>query len=91
MCLEGQISSESVNASLSRGRKAAGDLIPWNIAEQFSDSDFPKLAGARVVRIATHPNYQRVCRDLLICILDKLRLNGDDLCYFSRWDMVDEH
>lgn len=60
VCLEGQISSESVNASLSRGRKAAGDLIPWNIAEQFSDSDFPKLAGARVVRIATHPNYQRV-------------------------------
>lgn len=64
VCLEGQISSESVNDSLSRGRKAAGDLIPWNVSEQFNDREFPKLAGARVVRIATHPNYQRVsfCR-----------------------------
>lgn len=60
VCLEGQISSESVHDSLSRGRKAAGDLIPWNISEQFNDREFPKLAGARVVRIATHPNYQRV-------------------------------
>lgn len=60
LCLEGQISARTVNDSLSRGRKAAGDLIPWNISEQFSDRDFPKLAGARVVRIATHPNYQRV-------------------------------
>lgn len=58
--LEGQISSATVSDSLSRGRKAAGDLIPWNISEQFSDTDFPKLAGARIVRIATHPNYQRV-------------------------------
>lgn len=60
VCLEGQISSESVSSSLSRGRKAAGDLIPWSVSEQFNDREFPKLAGARVVRIATHPNYQRV-------------------------------
>lgn len=60
VCLEGQISSQSVSDSLARGRKAAGDLIPWNISEQFNDREFPKLAGARVVRIATHPNYQRV-------------------------------
>lgn len=60
VCFEGEISSESVQNSLSRGKKAAGDLIPWNISEQFNDRDFPKLAGARIVRIATHPNYQRV-------------------------------
>lgn len=61
VCLEGEISSETVTNSLSRGKKAAGDLIPWNISEQYNDREFPKLAGARIVRIATHPNYQRVC------------------------------
>lgn len=60
VCLEGQISSQSVSDSLARGRKASGDLIPWNVSEQFNDREFPKLSGARVVRIATHPNYQRV-------------------------------
>lgn len=60
MCLEGNISDKSVRDSLGRGRKAAGDLIPWNICEQFGDKDFPKLSGARIVRIATHPSYQRM-------------------------------
>ncbi|XP_052749947.1 RNA cytidine acetyltransferase [Galleria mellonella] len=60
MCLEGNISDKSVRDNLGRGRKAAGDLIPWNICEQFGDKDFPKLSGARVVRIATHPSYQRM-------------------------------
>ncbi|KOB78768.1 Uncharacterized protein OBRU01_00981 [Operophtera brumata] len=35
MCLEGNISDKSVRDSLGRGRKAAGDLIPWNICEHF--------------------------------------------------------
>ncbi|XP_055535275.1 RNA cytidine acetyltransferase [Wyeomyia smithii] len=60
VCLEGQISFQSVQNSLARGMKSAGDLIPWNIAEQYGDSHFPKLSGARIVRIATHPNYQRM-------------------------------
>ncbi|XP_058459201.1 RNA cytidine acetyltransferase [Malaya genurostris] len=60
VCLEGQISSQSVQNSLARGMKSAGDLIPWNIAEQYGDRQFPKLSGARIVRIATHPNYQRM-------------------------------
>ncbi|KAJ2945204.1 hypothetical protein O0L34_g9274 [Tuta absoluta] len=59
-CLEGDISDKSVREALGRGRKAAGDLIPWNICEQFGDKDFPKLSGARIVRIATHPSYQRM-------------------------------
>jgi N-acetyltransferase 10 len=29
-------------------------LIPWNVREQYQDNDFPKLAGGRIVRIATH-------------------------------------
>ncbi|XP_045778574.1 RNA cytidine acetyltransferase [Maniola jurtina] len=60
LCLEGNLSDRSVKDSLGRGRKAAGDLIPWNICEQYGDKDFPKLSGARVVRIATHPSYQRM-------------------------------
>ncbi|KAH8380803.1 hypothetical protein KR009_006477 [Drosophila setifemur] len=58
--LEGQISAQSISESLGRGKKAAGDLIPWNIAEQYGDRDFPKLCGVRIVRVATHPNCQRM-------------------------------
>jgi N-acetyltransferase 10 len=58
VCLEGEISKESVVENLQRGKRASGDLIPWTISQQFQDNDFPKLAGARVVRIATHPDYQ---------------------------------
>ncbi|KYM92383.1 N-acetyltransferase 10 [Atta colombica] len=58
ICLEGQVSKTSINDGLSRGRRAAGDLIPWTIAQQYQDEDFPVLSGARIVRIATHPDYQ---------------------------------
>lgn len=34
---------------------ALGDLIPWTIAQQYNDSEFASLSGARIVRIATHP------------------------------------
>ncbi|XP_054728093.1 RNA cytidine acetyltransferase [Anastrepha obliqua] len=60
VALEGEISSQTISDSLGRGKKASGDLIPWNVAEQFGDREFPKLSGVRVVRIATHPNYQRM-------------------------------
>lgn len=58
VCLEGKISQKKYNEAA--GSKAAGDLIPWNVSEQFNDREFTKLSGARVVRIATHPNYQRM-------------------------------
>ena len=60
VCLEGKISHESILASLSRGKRADGDLIPWNISQQYQDDDFGSLSGARVVRIATHPDYSRM-------------------------------
>jgi len=60
VCLEGQISKKVVSESLVRGRSASGDLIPWTISQQFQDQDFPSLSGARIVRIATHPDYQRM-------------------------------
>ncbi|UXI20139.1 box C/D snoRNA protein 1 [Sarcoptes scabiei] len=60
VCLEGQISQDSIMSSLSRGKRAAGDLIPWTISQQFQDSQFASLSGARIVRIATNPNYQKM-------------------------------
>ena len=57
VALEGQISRESVLNSLSRGQRAGGDLIPWLVSQQFQDSEFAALSGARVVRIATNPDY----------------------------------
>ncbi|XP_053976648.1 RNA cytidine acetyltransferase [Hylaeus volcanicus] len=57
ICLEGEVSKNTINDGLVRGRRAAGDLIPWTIAQQYQDQDFPALAGARIVRIATHPDY----------------------------------
>lgn len=58
VCLEGQVSKNSVVDGLHRGKRASGDLIPWTIAQQFQDEDFPSLCGARIVRVATHPDYQ---------------------------------
>lgn len=55
IALEGNISKKSVMAGLDRGQRPAGDLIPWLVSQQFQD-DFASLSGARVVRIATHPD-----------------------------------
>eukprot|EP00095_Tigriopus_kingsejongensis_P007801 maker-scaffold370_size193435-snap-gene-0.44 protein:Tk07801 transcript:maker-scaffold370_size193435-snap-gene-0.44-mRNA-1 annotation:"n-acetyltransferase 10 isoform x1" len=65
VCLEGEISKESIRAGLARGKRAAGDLIPWTMEQQFQDGDsatnsFGSLSGARIVRIATHPEYQNM-------------------------------
>ena len=57
VALEGQISKQSVLSSLGRGQRAGGDLIPWLVSQQFQDEDFAGLSGARVVRIATNPDY----------------------------------
>ncbi|XP_061139728.1 RNA cytidine acetyltransferase isoform X1 [Syngnathus typhle] len=60
VCLEGEISRQSILNSLSRGKKAAGDLIPWTVSEQFQDPEFGSLSGGRVVRIAVNPDYQKM-------------------------------
>jgi len=57
VALEGQISRQSVLNSLSRGQRAGGDLIPWLVSQQFQDEEFARLSGARIVRIATDPEY----------------------------------
>ncbi|KAF6818144.1 nucleolar ATPase [Colletotrichum sojae] len=57
VALEGKISRQSVVNSLSRGQRPSGDLIPWLVSQQFQDDEFASLSGARVVRIATNPEY----------------------------------
>lgn len=58
VALEGKISRKAVEAQLARGHRSAGDLIPWTISQQFGDSNFAQLSGARVVRVAVHPSVQ---------------------------------
>ncbi|KAJ0098187.1 hypothetical protein Patl1_27624 [Pistacia atlantica] len=60
VCLEGQISRTSAIKSLSAGHQPSGDQIPWKFAEEYRNTDFPSLSGARIVRIATHPNAMRL-------------------------------
>ncbi|KAF8705302.1 RNA cytidine acetyltransferase 1, partial [Rhizoctonia solani] len=57
VALEGNISKQAILESLSRGLRSGGDLIPWIISQQFQDNNFAELSGARIVRIATHPDY----------------------------------
>ena len=57
VAFEGQISKNTVLQSLSRGQRAGGDLIPWLVSQQFQDEEFASLSGARIVRIATNPDY----------------------------------
>ncbi|KAJ4840707.1 hypothetical protein Tsubulata_018896 [Turnera subulata] len=60
VCLEGRISRKSANHSLSKGHLPFGDQIPWKFCEQYRDTVFPSLSGARIVRIATHPSAMRL-------------------------------
>ena len=58
VAMEGKVSRKAVEAQLARGHRSAGDLIPWTLSQQFGDSKFAQLSGARIVRIAVHPSVQ---------------------------------
>ena len=61
VALEGHIARQTVLASLARGVREAGDLIPWLLSTYYQDLDFAsELSGARVVRVAVHPDYARM-------------------------------
>jgi N-acetyltransferase 10 len=60
VALEGNISKQAVLEGLSRGMRAGGDMIPWLVSQQFQENKFASLSGARIVRIATHPDYSSV-------------------------------
>eukprot|EP00435_Cladocopium_sp_Y103_P027438 s3740_g6.t1 len=59
ICAEGALSRDTVKASLKRGLRPSGDLIPWTLTQHFLHDSFGELSGVRVVRIATHPSLQR--------------------------------
>jgi N-acetyltransferase 10 len=60
VALEGNISRQAIMDNLARGYRAGGDMIPWLVSQQFQDDKFAYLSGARIVRIATHPDYANV-------------------------------
>ena len=60
VCEEGGISKDVILNNNKRGFKPAGDLIPWTISDFYQDNEFPNLGGIRVVRIATHPECNRM-------------------------------
>lgn len=60
VALEGNISKEAIMEGLGRGLRAGGDMIPWLVSQQFQEGRFGMLSGARVVRIACHPDYANV-------------------------------
>ena len=60
VCLEGKIGRNEVLEGLGRGIRKGGDMISWLVAQQFLEGGFGELSGARVVRIACHPDYANV-------------------------------
>uniref|UniRef100_A0A1I7UY44 RNA cytidine acetyltransferase n=1 Tax=Caenorhabditis tropicalis TaxID=1561998 RepID=A0A1I7UY44_9PELO len=58
VCLEGRLDSEKIENGLESGKRAAGDLLPWTVSQQFMDKQFGTLCGGRIVRVAVHPDYQ---------------------------------
>ncbi|CAA6672821.1 unnamed protein product [Spirodela intermedia] len=60
VCLEGQISRNSVYKSRSDNMYPSGDQLVWTFEKQFQNDDFPTLSGARIVRIAVHPSAMKL-------------------------------
>lgn len=60
VALEGNISKQAIMDGLTKGFRSGGDMIPWLVSQQFQESRFAQMSGARVVRIATHPDYVNV-------------------------------
>jgi N-acetyltransferase 10 len=69
VALEGKISKQVIMDSLGRGSRSGGDMIPWLVSQQFQENRFALLSGARIVRIATHPDYANVSLVILFCTI----------------------
>ena len=80
VALEGRISKEVIMEGLGRGLRAGGDMIPWLVSQQFQEGRFGSLSGARVVRVACHPDYANVRRLSFF-----FRESGTEVCI--RWGM----
>jgi N-acetyltransferase 10 len=61
IAMEGGIGSREDIISRTGGSiRPSGDMIPWTLSQQFSDTDFGRLNGIRIVRIAVHPSLARM-------------------------------
>lgn len=61
IALEGRIGSrDQIFAKTAGALRPSGDMIPWTLSQQFSDTDFGQLNGVRIVRIAVHPSLARM-------------------------------
>ena len=60
VCEEGGISKDVILTNNKRGLKPSGDLIPWTIGDQYQDQEFAQMTSIRIVRIACHPDCQRM-------------------------------
>ena len=60
IALEGRIGSKEEISAAAGNLRPAGDMIPWTLSQQFSDTDFGQLNGVRIVRIAVHPALARM-------------------------------
>lgn len=91
---EGNISKGAIGDRLGRGLRAGGDMIPWLVAQQFQESKVVLLSGARVARVATHPDYANVSlinttvSHILMVWLDGIRL-ARSLCaeFVLQWQI----
>lgn len=60
VAIEGDLDKDFVEKTNENSSLPPGDLIPWTLSTYFLDTDFPKLKGVRIVRIATHPSAQKL-------------------------------
>ena len=61
VALEGRISERDFGtADGGKGPRTGGDMIPWLVSQQYQEAQFASMGGARVVRVATHPDYINV-------------------------------
>ena len=62
-------------------------MIPWTVSTQYNDSEFATLSGARIVRIATHPDVQKMgCGEkhtLISCLNPFIEQHFCPNCLFS--------
>ncbi|KAB7507756.1 RNA cytidine acetyltransferase [Armadillidium nasatum] len=56
--VEGGIPTKVSKQALNEGRREDGDLIPWFLVREQNNPKLGKMKAVRILRIATHPDYQ---------------------------------
>jgi len=66
--LFGVESSREINC-IDTEKSAGLTFVLLSYSLQFQDQEFGSLSGARIIRIATHPNFQRVNNISRFCLI----------------------